>query len=141
MMFRAVICLVTSVTAMTLTRRDVSPDAISVVNLAVDRGESQHGASGVLYGLPLDLNQIPDKWFIDMGYGYSRGGGSSLTAGGHAWITSFDDYKVGNVRFCCTSTYHVPQERALTTTGPHEWRYIQLPNRTQVQWHIHHHDE
>ncbi|KXH34381.1 hypothetical protein CSIM01_00292 [Colletotrichum simmondsii] len=94
MMLRAVICLVTTATALTLTRRDVNPDAISVVNLAVDRGESQHGASGVLYGLPLDLNQTPDKWFTDMDYGCSRGGGSSLTAGGHAWITSFDDYKV-----------------------------------------------
>ncbi|KAK7458323.1 hypothetical protein Landi51_01146 [Colletotrichum acutatum] len=95
MMLRAVICLVTTAIVLTLTRRDVNPDAISVVNLAVDRGESQHGASGVLYSLPLDQNQIPDKWFIDMDYGYSpRGGGSSLTAGGHAWITSFNDYKV-----------------------------------------------
>lgn len=111
MMSRIIFCLVTTVTAMSLSRRDVSPDAISVVNLAVDRGESQHGASGVLYGLPLDLNQIPDKWFLDMDYGYSRGGGSSLTAGGHAWITSFEDYKVCRVRLCRTFTSHNAPKR------------------------------
>lgn len=94
MTMRTILCLVTTVTAMSLARREVNQDSITVVNLAADRGESQHGASGVLYGLPLELNQIPDQWFIDMDYGYSRGGGSAQTAGGHAWITSFEDYKV-----------------------------------------------
>lgn len=94
MTMRTILCLVTTVTAMSLAHREVNQDSITVVNLAADRGESQHGASGVLYGLPLELNQIPDQWFIDMDYGYSRGGGSAQTAGGHAWITSFEDYKV-----------------------------------------------
>ncbi|KXH66685.1 hypothetical protein CSAL01_06649 [Colletotrichum salicis] len=106
-MLRASICFVTAVAAMTLTHRDVNSDAVTVVNLAVDRGEYQHSASGVLYDLPLELNQIPDKWFLDMDYGYSHGGGSSLTYGGHAWITSFEDYKVhmngviANYRIVC----------------------------------------
>ncbi|VUC37247.1 unnamed protein product [Clonostachys rosea] len=90
---RSLLYFASAVAAMSVARQ-VNQDAVSVVNLANNTGESKHGASGVLYGLPLEIDQIPDKWFIDMDYGFSRGGGSAQTAGGHAWITSFEEYKI-----------------------------------------------
>lgn len=44
-----------------------TPDAVAVVDLAVNRGEPQHYASGVIYGIPDTPDQIPDHFYTDIG--------------------------------------------------------------------------
>ncbi|KAH1315105.1 hypothetical protein KXV58_007839 [Aspergillus fumigatus] len=63
------------------------------VNFANNTGKPQHLASGILYGLPDTPNQIPTKFYTDMGFNYNRAGGAQVPAPGRGWIWGLDEYK------------------------------------------------
>ncbi|KAH7166551.1 glycoside hydrolase superfamily [Dactylonectria macrodidyma] len=65
---------------------------VATVNLSVETGPPQHLASGILYGIPDQPDQIPDHFYRDIGFQYGRGGGSQLpnTVG---FARSGEDYK------------------------------------------------
>ncbi|KAF2718834.1 glycoside hydrolase family 39 protein [Polychaeton citri CBS 116435] len=63
----------------------------AVVNLSVQRGSPQHLASGFIYGIPDTPNQIPDHFYTDIGFRYTRAGGAQLDAGG--WIYGPSGYQ------------------------------------------------
>ncbi|KAL3412418.1 glycoside hydrolase superfamily [Aspergillus fumigatus] len=65
------------------------------VNFANNTGKPQHLASGILYGLPDTPNQIPTKFYTDMGFNYNRAGGAQVPAPGRGWIWGLDEYKHG----------------------------------------------
>jgi len=52
-------------------------------------------ASGALYGLPQDVDQIPSHFFTDIGFNFMRAGGSQLPSKG--WIENVTSYEVCNV--------------------------------------------
>jgi hypothetical protein len=64
------------------------------VNFANNTGKPQHLASGILYGLPDTANQIPTKFYTDMGFNYNRAGGAQVPAPGRGWIWGLNEYKV-----------------------------------------------
>ncbi|PKX96013.1 glycoside hydrolase family 39 protein [Aspergillus novofumigatus IBT 16806] len=63
------------------------------VNFANNTGKPQHLASGILYGLPDTPNQIPTKFYTDMGFNYNRAGGAQVPAPGRGWIWGLNEYK------------------------------------------------
>ncbi|KAF4463806.1 glycoside hydrolase family 39 [Fusarium albosuccineum] len=63
-----------------------TPDAVAVVDLAVDRGEPQHLGSGVIYGIPDTPNQIPDHFYADIGLHWFRAGGAQMGAPNRGWV-------------------------------------------------------
>ncbi|KAH7171002.1 glycoside hydrolase superfamily, partial [Dactylonectria macrodidyma] len=63
----------------------------AVVHLDKSSGSPQQLASGILYGIPDQQGQIPDKYYTGMGFKYSRAGGAQLP--GQGWIGSLDGYK------------------------------------------------
>lgn len=66
---------------------------IAVVNLANKTGAPEHLASGLLYGVPLAQDQIPDHFFEEFGLTYQRGGGTHIGDGG-GWISGLPSYQV-----------------------------------------------
>jgi hypothetical protein len=65
----------------------------AMVNLKNMTGTPQNLASGALYGLPQNENQIPSHFFTDIGFNFARAGGSQLPAKG--WIENVTSYEVG----------------------------------------------
>ncbi|RHZ54011.1 glycoside hydrolase family 39 protein [Aspergillus thermomutatus] len=63
------------------------------VNFSNNTGKPQHLASGLLYGLPDTPNQIPSKFYTDIGYNYERAGGAQVPAPGRGWIWGLAEYK------------------------------------------------
>ena len=60
--------------------------ATAVLDLSVRRGTPQQLASGVLYGTPDTLNQIPDNFYTEPKLKYFRAGGAQLFgAGQRGW--------------------------------------------------------
>lgn len=57
-------------------------------------GAPQHLASGLLYGVPDTQNQVPDHWYMDIGFNYLRAGGAQVGAPGRGWIWGKTEYKV-----------------------------------------------
>lgn len=66
---------------------------VAKVDLTVTTGPPRHLASGILYGIPDKPEQIPDRFYKEIGFNYGRGGGSQLpnTKG---YAVSQEDYKV-----------------------------------------------
>ncbi|EED18663.1 conserved hypothetical protein [Talaromyces stipitatus ATCC 10500] len=75
-----------------LTRRQTSSNT-AVVDLSVNRGQPKHLASGFIYGIPDNENQIPDHWYTNMGFEYNRGGGAQMGAPNRGWIWGLNEYK------------------------------------------------
>ncbi|KAF7553907.1 hypothetical protein G7Z17_g3295 [Cylindrodendrum hubeiense] len=67
-------------------------NGVATVDLSVETGPPRHLASGILYGIPDQPDQIPDHFYEDIGFNYGRGGGSQLpnTVG---FARSAEDYK------------------------------------------------
>lgn len=66
-----------------LHKRD---DITAVADLSVNNGAPQHYASGIIYGTPDVLNQIPDEYYTEMDMNYGRAGGAQLDAPDRGWI-------------------------------------------------------
>ena len=66
----------------------------AVVNLNNNTGTPAHLVSGFIYGVPDTPNQIPDKFYTDMGFNYLRAGGAQVPAPGRGWIWGLQEYKV-----------------------------------------------
>jgi len=71
----------------------------AMVNLKNMTGAPQNLASGALYGLPQNENQIPSHFFTDIGFNFARAGGSQLPAKG--WIENVTSYEA-----CMSCTYY-----------------------------------
>ncbi|KAJ5389201.1 uncharacterized protein N7496_000269 [Penicillium cataractarum] len=63
------------------------------VNFNNNTGTPQHLASGLLYGVPDTLNQIPAHFYQNIGYNYERAGGAQVAAPGRGWIWGLTEYK------------------------------------------------
>lgn len=72
----------------------VADTITSNVNLGNLTGVSQRLASGTLYGLPNNEDQIPSHFFTDIGWNYERAGGAQLPAPARGWIWGVNEYKV-----------------------------------------------
>ncbi|PNP74354.1 hypothetical protein FNYG_12403 [Fusarium nygamai] len=56
------------------------------IDFSSNTGEPQHLAAGILYGIPDDVNQIPDDLLSGFGFNYYRGAGAQVS---HGW--SYDE--------------------------------------------------
>ncbi|RGP65405.1 glycoside hydrolase family 39 [Fusarium sporotrichioides] len=65
---------------------------VATVDLAVTTGPPRHLASGILYGIPDKPDQIPERFYREIGFNYGRGGGSQLP-NTRGYAVSNDDYK------------------------------------------------
>ncbi|KAH7021926.1 glycoside hydrolase superfamily [Ilyonectria destructans] len=63
----------------------------AVVHLDKSSGSPQQLASGILYGIPDQQNQIPDGYYTGINFKYSRAGGAQVS--GQGWIGSLAGYK------------------------------------------------
>ncbi|OKL55462.1 hypothetical protein UA08_09318 [Talaromyces atroroseus] len=63
------------------------------VNFSNNTGSPQHLASGLLYGIPNTLNQIPSEFYNDIGYNYERAGGAQIPSPGLGWIWGVAEYE------------------------------------------------
>lgn len=83
---------------------EVRPAAtgVATVDVAEQTGPPRHLASGILYGIPDQPEQIPDHLYKDIGFNYGRGGGSQLpnTVG---FVQGVEDYRVGHVLYLLLS--------------------------------------
>lgn len=66
----------------------------ATVNLAVPQGTPSHLASGFIYGIPDTPDQIPDHFYTDMGFRYTRAGGSQLPAPARGWVYGANELQV-----------------------------------------------
>jgi hypothetical protein len=64
------------------------------VNFSNNTGTPKHLASGILYGVPDQQNQIPSSFYTGMGFNYLRAGGAQVGAPGRGWIWGMNEYKV-----------------------------------------------
>ena len=64
------------------------------VNFSNITGTPKHLASGILYGVPDQQNQIPSSFYTGMGFNYLRAGGAQVGAPGRGWIWGMNEYKV-----------------------------------------------
>jgi hypothetical protein len=64
------------------------------VNFSNNTGTPKHLASGILYGVPDQSNQIPSSFYTGMGFNYLRAGGAQVGAPGRGWIWGMNEYKV-----------------------------------------------
>lgn len=67
----------------------------AVVNLGNNTGSPAHLASGILYGIPDNQDQMPNHFFTDIGFNYARAGGAQEPAPARGWIWGLDEYKAG----------------------------------------------
>lgn len=66
----------------------------ATVNLAIPQGTPSHYASGFIYGIPDTPNQIPDHFYTDIGFRYTRAGGSQLPAPARGWVYGTNEFQV-----------------------------------------------
>jgi hypothetical protein len=66
----------------------------ATVDLANRQGTPQHLASGFIYGIPDTPNQIPDHFYSDIDFKYTRAGGSQLPAPARGWVHGVDEFNV-----------------------------------------------
>lgn len=90
------ICYLLSLTsyaaAYAVLDKRASVSGTASVRLDVSTGSPHQLASGILYGIPEDQNQIPDVFFRDIAFKYCRAGGAQLP--GRGWIGSRQGYQV-----------------------------------------------
>lgn len=72
---------------------EVRDSVTAVVDLSNNTGTPQHLAAGLLYGVPNNGNQIPSKFYTEMGVNYIRAGGAQIPAPGRGWIWGLNEYK------------------------------------------------
>ncbi|KAH7007690.1 glycoside hydrolase family 39 protein [Ilyonectria destructans] len=65
----------------------------ATVNLAIPQGTPSHYASGFIYGIPDTPNQIPDHFYTDIGFRYTRAGGSQLPAPARGWVYGNNEFQ------------------------------------------------
>ncbi|KAL5341058.1 glycoside hydrolase superfamily [Aspergillus crustosus] len=81
--------------AMAVSERDletVEAPRTAHVYLNDRTGPSQHYAAGFIYGIPDTPNQIPDHFYSDIKFQYTRAGGAQ-TPESKGWIGGLEDYK------------------------------------------------
>ncbi|KAF4995633.1 hypothetical protein FGRMN_5025 [Fusarium graminum] len=91
---------------------------VATVDVSTTTGPPKHLASGILYGIPDKPDQIPDRFYKEIGFTYGRGGGSQLpnTKG---YAVSNEDYRASCARFASAlSNYR--------TTRKHGGEFIYL---------------
>ncbi|KAL6917399.1 hypothetical protein FSST1_008894 [Fusarium sambucinum] len=64
---------------------------VATVDLTVTTGPPRHLASGILYGIPDKPDQIPERFYKEIGFNYGRGGGSQLP-NTRGYAVSKEDY-------------------------------------------------
>lgn len=74
-----------------LEKRDTTTSNVYFGN---NTGTPRHLASGTLYGIPNDVNQIPSHFFTDIDWNYERSGGAQLPAPARGWIWGVSEYNV-----------------------------------------------
>lgn len=89
-LFIAATSLLGAVAGSPLVPRD---SVTAVVNLGNNTGTPGHLASGILYGIPDTKDQIPTKFYTDMGFNYARAGGAQVPSPGRGWIWGLSEYK------------------------------------------------
>jgi hypothetical protein len=95
--FYLLLCSLVAVTAHPLEDRHVlegRADNTATVNFGNNTGTPKHLASGILYGVPDQANQIPSSFYTGMGFNYLRAGGAQVGAPGRGWIWGMNEYKV-----------------------------------------------
>ncbi|KAK7936074.1 hypothetical protein PG985_001569 [Apiospora marii] len=65
----------------------------AIVDLAVTRGTPQHWASGFIYGIPDNENQIAQHWYEDIGFRWGRTGGAQYGAPKRGWNWGQAEYQ------------------------------------------------
>lgn len=73
-------------------KQNAAVTGTAMVHLNEQIGPPQHLASGWIYGIPDTLDQIPEKFYKEVGFRYGRGGGSQLP-GTRGWYRSKTDYE------------------------------------------------
>lgn len=66
-------------------------DGPAIVDFSQNTGAPKHLASGILYGLPDDQNQIPRELLEGFGFNYCRAAGAQV---GNGWSVSRDAFQV-----------------------------------------------
>jgi hypothetical protein len=100
MMFLSLVLFVAAVALAApraIEKRSVSGNA--AVNLNVNTGTPQHLASGFIYGIPDNANQIPSSFYSEIDFGYGRAGGAQVASPGLGWIWGLAEYKVRGSSF------------------------------------------
>ena len=80
-----------------LEARNIS--GTSHVWLDKNTGSPQYMASGILLGIPIDPDQIPDHWLSDIKFWNCRSGGSQLGIGARGWTRGKEEFMVSLSRF------------------------------------------
>jgi hypothetical protein len=88
------LCSLVAISAHPLEGRADSVTA--AVNFNNNTGTPKHLASGILYGVPDQQNQIPSSFYTGMGFNYLRAGGAQVGAPGRGWIWGMNEYKVSS---------------------------------------------
>lgn len=91
-----------SALAITADAVAIKPDVVqrqavagtATVNLKVPQGTPNHLASGFIYGIPDTANQVPSHFYTDMGFKYTRAGGSQLAAPARGWVYGQNEFQV-----------------------------------------------
>lgn len=73
------------------SRQDASTAS---VNLASTQGPPEHLASGFIYGIPDTPNLVPSQFYTNMGFRYTRAGGSQLPAPSRGWVYGQTEFQV-----------------------------------------------
>ncbi|KAJ5285862.1 hypothetical protein N7524_001168 [Penicillium chrysogenum] len=92
--FGTALCALGTASALVISERGVETRDVSGtahVYLKESNGPSQHYASGYIYGIPDTPNQIPDHFYSDIAFQYTRAGGAQ-TPESKGWIGGQDDY-------------------------------------------------
>ncbi|KIM93779.1 hypothetical protein OIDMADRAFT_61414 [Oidiodendron maius Zn] len=84
------LALITIGSATSIVKRD---DSVTFVNLGLQKGEPKHYASGFIYGIPDEFNQIPSHFYENIGFNYGRAGGAQEGAPNRGWIWGYSDYQ------------------------------------------------
>jgi len=66
----------------------------AIVDLTIKRGTPQKLASGIIYGVPNNPAQIPDKFYTEPGLKWFRASGAQLEAPSRGW--AFGEYTVSS---------------------------------------------
>lgn len=80
-----------------LEREKRAIQGTATIDLAVPLGTPAHLASGLLYGIPDQLDQIPDHFYTDIGFNYGRAGGSQLSSPARGWVYGTTEFEVSKL--------------------------------------------
>ena len=66
----------------------------ATVDLSKQNGAPQHLASGFIYGIPDAANEVPSRFYTNMGFKATRAGGSQLPAPARGWVYGQTEFQV-----------------------------------------------